>query len=292
MGGATLALAISYPADALTPGSSALTLETMARFPRYPRSYGSPISWGGMVTPAIRNIIIACTGVFLVQTLMQLFFPPSYTAIFNHVLGLAPWFVTHRLFLWQPVTYLFLHGGIMHLLFNMLFLWMFGSDLERPWGTHRFEFFFLGTEIGAVCINALVKTLLDIHGTGLSVTTPTIGASGAIYGVLLAAAIVFPERQIWLIPFPVQIPMKIYVAGAIAIEFFSTLGTGGDNVSHVTHLGGALVGYLYLRRGLFLYRARNEFLDWKRRRAKRKFEVYMRDHKDEPPGSSDDRWVN
>ena len=112
----------------------------------------------------------------------------------------------------------------------------------------------------------------------MSVAIPTIGASGAIYGVLLAAAIMFPDRQIWLIPFPVTIPMKIYVAGAIAIEFFMTLGTGGDNVSHVTHLGGALVGYLYLRRGLFLYRVRNDYLDWKRKRAtRRKFEVYMRD---------------
>jgi membrane associated rhomboid family serine protease len=263
----------------------------MGSIPRYPRSYGSRINWGGMLTPAIRNIVIVCTGVFLLQTLLNLFVPAA-AVWFERVFGLVPLAVTSGLRFWQPLTYLFLHGGILHLLFNMLFLWMFGSDLERTWGTHRFYVFFFVTGIGAGCINVLVKTLLDIHGTGSSVTTPTIGASGAIYGVMLAAAIVFPERQIWLIPFPVQIPMKIYVAGAIAIEFFSTLGTGGDNVSHVTHLGGALVGYLYLRRGLFLYRARNEFLDWKRRRAKRKFEVYMRDHKDEPPGSSDDRWVN
>jgi membrane associated rhomboid family serine protease len=263
-----------------------------------------------MLTPAIRNIIIVCTGVFLVQTLLQLFFrssytaifnhvldlassyPLSYTAIFNHVLGLAPGLVTHRLFLWQPATYLFLHDGILHILFNMLFLWMFGSDLERTWGTHRFYIYYFVTGIGAGLTTILVKTLLHSFGVGVDLYLPTVGASGAIYGVLLAAAIVFPDRQIWLIPFPVTIPMKIYVAGAIAIEFFLTLGQSGDNVSHVTHLGGALVGYLYLRRGLFLYRARNEYLDWKRRRAKRKFEVYMRDHKDEPPRSSDDRWVN
>ncbi len=248
-----------YLPNTLTPGSSALTLETMGSIPRYPRSYGSRINWGGMLTPAIRNIVIVCTGVFLLQTLLNLFVPEA-AIWFERVFGLVPLAVTSGLRFWQPLTYLFLHGGILHLLFNMLFLWMFGSDLERTWGTHRFYVFFFVTGIGAGCINVLVKT--------------------------------FPERQIWLIPFPVQIPMKIYVAGAIAIEFFSTLGTGGDSVSHVTHLGGALVGYLYLRRGLFLYRARNEFLDWKRRRAKRKFEVYMRDHKDEPPGSSDDRWVN
>jgi membrane associated rhomboid family serine protease len=264
----------------------------MSSFPRYPGSRGYRISWGGMLTPAIRNIVITCTGAFLVQTLLLLFFPPIVTVRVNQELGLVPLLVTHGLRVWQPVTYLFLHGGIWHLLFNMLFLWMFGADLERAWGTHRFYVYYFLTGIGAGLINVLVKTLLDPHAIGLSVITPTIGASGAIYGVLLAAAIMFPDRQVWLIPFPVQIPMKIYVAGAIAIEFFSTLGIGGDNVSHVTHLGGALVGYIYLRRGLFLYRARNELLDWKRRRAKRKFEVYVRSHKDEPPRSSDDRWLN
>jgi membrane associated rhomboid family serine protease len=264
----------------------------MASHPRYPRSYGPRFRWSSFITPAIRNIVIACVAVFLVQTLIELFFPPIYTADVNHFLGLVPWLVTHRLFVWQPVTYLFLHGGIWHLLINMLFLWMFGVDLERTWGTHRFYVYFFLTGIGAGFINVLVKTLLDPHGTGLSVLIPTIGASGAIYGVLLAAAIVFPDRQVWLIPFPVTIPMRIYVIGAIAIEFFATLGAGGDNVSHVTHLGGALVGYLYLRRGLFLYRVRNDYLDWKRRRARRKFEVYMRQHEDEPPRRSDDRWVN
>jgi membrane associated rhomboid family serine protease len=240
-----------------------------------------------MFTPAIRNIIIACTGVFLVQTLLKLFFPPDYTGWFQLEFGLVPLAVTHGLRFWQPLTYIFLHDNIWHILFNLLFLWMFGVDLERTWGTHRFYVYFFLTGIGAGLINVLVKTALN-----QSMTVPTIGASGAIYGVLLAAAIMFPDRQIWLIPFPVTIPMKLYVAGAIAIEFFSTLGADKDNVSHVTHLGGALVGYLYLRRGLFMYRARNEYLDWKRRRAKRKFEVYMRDHKNEPPSDSDDRWVN
>jgi membrane associated rhomboid family serine protease len=276
----------------LTPDLSAHTLKSMGSRPRYPRSYGPRTSWGGMLTPAIRNIIIVCTGVFLLQTLLKLFFPISWTLWFQSEFGLVPLAVTHGLRFWQPLTYLFLHDGILHILFNMLFLWMFGSDLERTWGTHRFYVYFFVTGIGAGCTTVLVKTLLYALGVHVSLLIPTIGASGAIYGVLLAAAIVFPDRQIWLIPFPVTIPMRIYVAGAIAIEFFLTLGQGGDNVSHVTHLGGALVGYLYLRRGLFLYRARNEYLDWKRRRAKRKFEVYMRDHKDEPPGGSDDRWVN
>ena len=111
------------------------------------------------------------------------------------------------------MTYLFLHDGIWHLLFNMLFLYFFGMDLERTWGTRRFyEYFFL-TGIGAGLINVLIKTLLDPHGTGFSFAIPTIGASGAIYGVLLAAGIMFPDRQVWLIPFPITIPMKISRGG-------------------------------------------------------------------------------
>ena len=259
----------------------------MSPFPRYPRVRSQ---WREFVTPAIRNLVLACVGVFLIQTLLELFSPSGYRLMIRE-LGLVPLAVTHGLRIWQPVTYIFLHGGLWHILLNMLFLWMFGVDLERAWGTHRFYAYFFLTGIGAGVINILVKTILDPHGYGTSAVA-TIGASGAIYGILLASAVVFPDRKIWLIPFPVTIPMKIYVAGAIAIEFFSTLGIGGDNVSHVTHLGGALVGYLYLRRGLFLYRVRNDYLDWKRRRAKRKFEVYMRDHKNEPPSSSDDRWVN
>jgi rhomboid family protein len=258
----------------------------MVSFPRGPR-YRMP--WSNYVTPAIRNLVLACTGVFLIQTLLNLFDPLLFHRM-TRELGLVPVLVTHALHLWQPVTYLFLHGGLMHLLFNMLFLWMFGVDLERTWGTRRFYNYFFITGIGAGCIDVLVRTVVDPSGIGSS-NIPTIGASGAIYGILLAAAVMFPDRKVWLIPFPVQIPMKIYVLGAGAIEFFSTLGTGGDNVSHVAHLGGMLVGYLYLRRGSWFYRARNGFSDWQRKRARRKFEVYMRKHKEEPP-SGPDNWVN
>jgi membrane associated rhomboid family serine protease len=256
----------------------------------YARSSGNRMNWRGMVTPAIKAIVLICTIVFLCQTLVLLFLPSKITGYVNHYLGLTPYLVTHWGCIWQPLTYIFLHGGILHLLFNMLFLWMFGVDLERTWGTRRFWSYFLVTGIGAGVVNIIVKTILDPHGLG-DALVPTIGASGAIYGILLAAAVMFPDRQVWIIPFPVQIPMKIYVIAAGAIEFFFTLGAGGDNVSHVTHLGGILVGFLYLRRGSFFYRARNGYLDWKRKRARKKFEVYMRDHNDEPP-SRPDRWVN
>jgi hypothetical protein len=85
--------------------------------------------------------------------------------------------------------------------------------------------------------------------------------------------------------------MRPYVAVMAAIEFFSTLGTGGDNVSHLCHLGGMLVGYIYLRRGSFLYNVRNSVTDWRLQRNRRRFEVFMKKHKDEPP-SRPDSWVN
>jgi len=256
----------------------------------YARSLGIKFHWKGFVTPAIQAIVLLCAGVFLAQTLVRWLLPIEYTIFINYELGLVPRAVTHGLRLWQPLTYLFLHAGFWHLAVNMFFLWMFGVDLERAWGTRRFWNYFLVTGIGAGLVNVLVKTLLDPHGIGTSLV-PTIGASGAVYAVLIAAAITFPDRQIWLLPFPVTVPMRILAIIAVALEFFGTLGAGGDNVSHVTHLGGILVGYIYLRRGSYMFRARNGFLDWKRKRARRKFEVYARDHRDEPP-SRPDNWVN
>jgi len=263
----------------------------MATFRNYPggRGGGYRMRLGGWVTPAVRNIIIACTAVFLAQTALTLFSRGAATALLREF-GLVPHQFTHGLRLWQPFTYILLHGGLWHLLFNMLALWMFGCDIERSWGRRRFYNYFFLTGIGSGLINVLVKTIMDPGGLG-SAQIPTIGASGAIYGILLAAAILYPDRRIWLIPFPVMIPMKIYVMGIGAIAFFSSLGSTGDNVSHVTHLGGMLVGYLYLRRGSWFFRARNSISDWQRMRARRKFEVYMRKHRDEPP-SRPDHWVN
>jgi len=261
----------------------------MSTFRNYPGGGGYRMQLGGFVTPAIRNIVIACTAVFLVQTLLMLF-SRGASAVMLREFGLVPHLFTHGLRLWQPATYLFLHGGLWHLLFNMLALWMFGCDIERSWGRRRFYNYFFLTGIGAGLMNVVVKTVMDPQGLG-SAAIPTIGASGAIYGVLLAAAILFPDRRIWLIPFPVMIPMRIYVLGMGAIAFFSTLGAGGDNISHVSHLGGMLVGYLFLRRGSWFFRARNSFSDWQRHRARRRFEVYMRKHRDEPP-SRPDHWVN
>ncbi len=172
----------------------------------------------------------------------------------------------------------------------MLMLWMFGRELELVWGKRRFLNYFLLCGVGAGVINVIVKTLPALWGHSPS-NSATIGASGAIFGILIANAILFPDRRIWLIPFPVTIPMRPYVAVMGAIEFFATLGSGGDSISHICHLGGMLVGWLYLRRGSFLYGFRNTVSDWQYKRNRKRFEVYMNKNKKEPP-SRPDNWVN
>jgi len=256
-------------------------------------TFGAPrvrFDWRSFITPAVKILVLTCAGVFLFQTLLWLFFAPSVTSRFNHWFGLVPSGVVLGLRIWQPVTYLFLHGDIWHLLINMLMLWMFGRNLEEVWGKRRFLNYFFTCGVGAGLITVLVKYLPLFWGYRPP-DIPTIGASGAIFGILIGNAILFPDRQIWLFPLPIMIPMRPFVAVMGAIEFFSTLRYGGDNVSHFCHLGGMLVGWLYLRRGSFLFRFRNEMADWRYQRNRRKFEVFMKKQKDEPP-SRPDHWVN
>jgi membrane associated rhomboid family serine protease len=254
------------------------------------RGYGYRFDLSGYFPPAIKTLCLVCVGVFTVQELSGLLFHSEGTIFWLRWFGLVPYAVTHG-YVWQLFTYIFLHGGFLHLFFNLLYLAMFGADLERSWGSKRFYTYFFVCGVGAGLINVIVKTILDPHGTGTALAPPTIGASGAIYGVLLAVAVIMPHRQVWLFPLPVTVSMRIFVIVMGAIEFFGTIGASGDNVSHICHLGGMGVGYLYLRRGSFLYNFRNHFSDWQRRRLKKKFEVYVRDHNDKPP-THPDNWVN
>jgi membrane associated rhomboid family serine protease len=245
---------------------------------------------GSYFPPAIKRICIACVAVFLMQELSALLFGDAGVKFWTQWFGLVPFAAVLGFRIWQPFTYIFLHGGILHILFNLLYLCMFGADLERAWGSRKFYTYFLVCGVGAGVVDIVVKLLLDPHGRGTALV-PTIGASGAIYGVLLAVAVIMPHRQVWVFPLPVTVSMRVFVIVMGAIEFFSTIGVSGDNVSHVCHLGGMLVGYIYLRRGSYGYSVRNYFSDWKKRRLKRKFEVYVRDHQDKPP-SNPDNWVN
>ena len=258
--------------------------------PSFSRGYGHRFDLSGYFPRAIKTICIACISVFFLQTISGLLFHGAGERFWIDWFGLSPYAAVYGFRIWQPFTYIFLHGGVLHILFNLLYLAMFGADLEHTWGARKFYIYFFVCGVGAGIVDIIVKLLLDPHGRGTALV-PTIGASGAIYGVLLAVAIVMPHRQVWVFPLPVTVSMRIFVIVMGAIEFFSTIGSTGDGVSHVCHLGGMLVGYIYLRRGSYLYNYRNFFTDWKRRRLRKKFEVYVRDHNEKPP-SNPDNWVN
>lgn len=256
----------------------------------FSRGYGYRFDLSGYFPRAIKTICIVCVSVFFLQEISGLLFHDAGQKFWLEWFGLRPYAVVHWFFIWQPFTYIFLHGGILHILFNLLYLAMFGAALEHTWGYRRFYTYFFICGVGAGVVDIIVNTLLDPHGHG-SAKVATIGASGAIYGVLLAVAVLMPHRQVWVFPLPVTVSMRIFVIVMGAIEFFLTIGSTGDGVSHVCHLGGMLVGYIYLRRGSYGYNLRNYISDWQRRRLRKKFEVYVRDHRDKPP-SNPDNWVN
>jgi membrane associated rhomboid family serine protease len=245
---------------------------------------------GGPLTPGIKVLLILMTAVFVAEYLIAVAFGQRASDQLFLWFGLIPYAVIHGLRIWQPFTYLFLHDGLMHILVNMFVLWMFGRILEPMWGERRFLNYFFICGIGAGLINVAAGLLPMAWGRAPSIV-PTVGASGAIYGILIACAILFPDRKVWLIPLPITLSMRWYVAIMAGIELYSEFGSGGDRVSHISHLGGMLIGYIYLRRGSFFSGVRNEISDWKRRRNMRKFQVYMRDKSGDPP-TPPDRWVN
>jgi len=197
--------------------------------------------------------------------------------------GLQPEAVVHRLYLWQLFTYLFLHGGFFHILFNMFALWMFGADLERLWGSRKFLYYFSLTGVGAGVLDVLLNTFFPPP-----VPTNTIGASGAIFGVLLAFGLTFPDRPIFLW-FVIPVKAKWFVLGMGVVEFFNELSGPNSGVSHVAHLGGMLFGYLYLRGGGLSFRWQLRYHEWRRARLRKKFEIYMRKHEQKDDAG---RWIN
>ncbi len=151
--------------------------------------------------------------------------------------GLVPAKLWNQFMLWQPVSYLFLHGGIIHLLFNMFVLWMFGKDLEQTWGYKNFLKYYFTCGIGAGIITSLLS-----WGSFI----PVIGASGAIYGLLLAYGLLYPNRLVYLYGlFPIKVKFMIIGLGVMA--FFASMTSANSTVSHITHLSGMVVGFIFLQ---------------------------------------------
>jgi membrane associated rhomboid family serine protease len=180
------------------------------------------------IPPLTQALMLICTAVFCL----------------NIFLPLEIWFAlwplhTGMFWPWQPVSYAFLHGSMFHLFFNMLGLWMFGSELERLWGQRRYGLFLL-----ACAITAAVTQLLLTYMTGSN--APTVGASGALYGLLLAFGMLFPNRIIMPLFPPIPMKARTFVIVFGAIELLLGL-YGGSGVAHFAHLGGMLGGFLMIR---------------------------------------------
>lgn len=209
--------------------------------------YYKQVQFGpGGLSPLIKNIIIANVAVFLLQSIVSRF--TGYGGWLELHFGLTPALFLRSLHFWQPFTYMFLHTGLFHILFNMFFLWMFGTEVERKMGSRQFAIYYLSCGIGAGVLSYFF-TLFAIF-IGLQPQDawfiPTIGASGALFAVMLAFGLFFPDRMI-LVFFMFPVKAFYLVIGLGLLELYHLVFSPGGNVSYIAHLGGMLFGYLFLR---------------------------------------------
>ena len=235
----------------------------MARYARYSSINYS--SFGpGPITPAVKWILIANIAMFVLTLIL-----PDIIGY----LGLIPQQVLRHGWVWQLGTYMFLHAGIGHILFNMLGVWMFGVELERIWGTRFFSYYYAITGLGGGATMLLIS-LLPFAATAPAYNSVTIGASGALFGLLLAFALYYPDRPI-LIMLIIPVPARVFVMIFGAIAFLNSFQPG-RGVADAAHLGGLVTGYLYLQggRGGLTAEIKYRYLKWKMNRLRRKFDVY------------------
>ncbi len=230
----------------------------------------------------VKRIIIACTAIYLIKAIMLRFAPDALVWILRQLV-LVPAAVMHGK-VWQVVTYSFLHVSIGHLFFNMLTLWFIGAYLESDWGPRRFIECYTFCVVGAALVTIAVSYT---HFLGMDPRTPTAGASGGIFGLLMAFGILYADQEMFLFPLPFRIKAKYLVGIWVVVAIIAVFEPTGE-VAVFAHLGGLLFGFLWVKfmpkRGVSYaaseryFGIRNSYYRWKRRRAARKFEVYMKDH--------------
>ncbi|MGP8143117.1 MAG: rhomboid family intramembrane serine protease [Terriglobales bacterium] len=261
----------------------------------------------------MKRIILTCTGIYLMQKVLDTF-APSVVFQMREWLALIPVAVMHGK-VWQVVTYSFLHASLSHVFFNMLTLWFIGAYLERDWGPRRFIECYTFCVVGAALVTIAVSYT---HFLGMDPGTGTVGASGGIFGLLMAFGILYADQEMYLFPLPFRIKAKYLVGIWVVVAIIAIFEPSGG-VAVFAHLGGLIFGFLWVKlmppRGVSYaasesyFGVRNSYYRWKRRRAARKFEVYMRDHdrkvafdehgnyippddNDKPNGGSKSGWVN
>lgn len=201
------------------------------------------------VTPVVRWLIGINVVVWLVlQVIIEGYFlsQPYITYIF----GLVPENVFSKFFIWEPLTYMFLHSrNVFHIVFNMLMLWWLGAELEQRWGSRFFLIYYLATGLGAGLIYILTTLIYAIvAGPTALLTVPVVGASGAIFGLLLAYGIIFGERMVYfMMVFPMRAKYFVMILGAVEVATLMNNGIGGGEVANLAHLGGLASGFLFLK---------------------------------------------
>jgi len=235
----------------------------MSRF-NFGRAAGTP--------PVVKNLIIINVALFVALFLFRQMFRTDL----NGILGM--YYIQSPLFQpWQIVTHMFMHGSVMHIFFNMWALWIFGKTLESVWGGKRFLIYYLVTGLGAAFFHQLVmyfsmapqiadmKSAYNIdvltierlnqvfamgteyNGLIRNLFTPTVGASGAVFGILLAFGMLFPNTPLFIIPFPFPIKAKWLVIGYGALELYLGVTQPGSNIAHFAHLGGMIFGFIMIK---------------------------------------------
>jgi len=219
---------------------------------------------------------------YLFQRVMDVF-SPAVTRATVEWLALIPASVMHGA-VWQLVTYSLLHASFGHVFFNMLTLWFIGAYLERDWGSRRFIECYTFCVVGAALVTIAIAYT---HFLGANPAVATVGASGGIFGLLMAFGILYSEQEMYLFPLPFRIKAK-YLVGIWVVVAIIAVFEPSQGVAVFAHFGGLLFGFLFVKfmpsRGVSYaaseryFGVRNSYYRWKRRRAARKFEVYMRDH--------------
>lgn len=208
-----------------------------------------------------KNLLIVNVVVFLATYLFR-----TIGVDLNNVLGLH-FFLAPDFHIYQLFTYMFAHGGFSHIFFNMFALWMFGCIVERTWGPKKFLTYYIVCGVGAGLFQELAQfaqfyfiasehiphftlaqtmKVANAYAAFLNPWT-TVGASGAVYGILLAFGMLYPEERIFIFPLPVPIKAKWFVMGYAAIELFMAYSSTGDGVAHLAHLGGMVFGFFLIR---------------------------------------------
>jgi membrane associated rhomboid family serine protease len=216
----------------------------------YYQRHGSGFGGFGL-THGVKNLLYANGIIFLIYI-----FSSNVSLLLREHFVLYPYQVIYQFKIWQLVTYMFLHGGFLHIFFNMFMLWMFGTEIEREWGTREFLKYYFICGIGA----GITLIILSPHSA-------TIGASGAVYGIMVAYAVKYPNRPIFLY-FLFPIPAKYFVAFLVLVSFFSTIHESSDGIAHAAHFGGAIIGYVFLKYRYYIYKLKNIL---KQQKKKQKF---------------------